>query len=72
MAARPLIAWDIFDFSSETAERNSMKIDRKEDLNVLAYWAKILTLSIWSKFCMSYAPFCTKNIGNIQFALKST
>ena len=31
----PLIGWDIFDFSSETAERNSMKLDRKQDFNVL-------------------------------------
>ena len=31
----PLIGWDIFDFSSDTAERNSMKLDRKQDLNVL-------------------------------------
>ena len=31
----PLIGWDIFYFSSETAERNSMKLDRKQDLNVL-------------------------------------
>ena len=31
----PLISWDIFDFSSETAERNSTKFDRKQDLNVL-------------------------------------
>ena len=31
----PLIGWDISDFSSETAERNSMKLDRKQDLNVL-------------------------------------
>ena len=30
----PLICWDIFDFS-ETAERNSMKLDRKQDFNVL-------------------------------------
>ena len=30
----PLIGWDIFDFSSETAERNSKKLDRKQDLNV--------------------------------------
>ena len=30
----PLIGWDIFDFSSETAERNSTKLDRKQDLNV--------------------------------------
>ena len=28
----PLIGWDIFDFSSETPERNSTKLDRKQDL----------------------------------------
>ena len=31
----PLISWDIFDFSSETTEQNSKKLDRKQDLNVL-------------------------------------
>ena len=31
----PLIGWDIFDFYSETAERNSTKLDRKQDFNVL-------------------------------------
>ena len=31
----PLTGWDIFDFSSETAERNSTKLDRKQNLNVL-------------------------------------
>ena len=31
----PLIGWDIFYFSSETAERNSTKLDRKQDLNAL-------------------------------------
>ena len=30
----PLTGWDIFNFS-ETAERNSTKLDRKQDLNVL-------------------------------------
>ena len=30
-----LIGWDIFNFSYETAERNSTKVDRKQDLNVL-------------------------------------
>ena len=35
----PLIGWDIFDFSSETAEQNSTKLDRKQDLNVLyQFW----------------------------------
>ena len=31
----PLIGWDIFNFFSETAERNSSKLDRKQNLNVL-------------------------------------
>ena len=31
----PLIDWDISDFLSETAERNSTKLVRKQDLNVL-------------------------------------
>ena len=31
----PLIGWDIFDFSTETAERNSTKLDRKQDLNAV-------------------------------------
>ena len=31
----PLIGWDIFYFSTETAERNSTKLDRKQVLNVL-------------------------------------
>ena len=39
----PLISWDIFYFISETAERNSTKLDRKQDLNVLyqvcVFWA---------------------------------
>ena len=30
-----LIGWDIFDFSSENAEQNSTKLDRKQDLSVL-------------------------------------
>ena len=32
---RPLIGRDIFDFSVETAERNSTNLDRKQDLNAL-------------------------------------
>ena len=32
---RPLIGWHIFDFSSETVERNSTILHRKQDLNVL-------------------------------------
>ena len=32
----PLIGWDIFDFSSETAEQISKKLGRKQDLNVLS------------------------------------
>ena len=32
---RPSLTFHIFDFSSETAERNSTKLDRKQDVNVL-------------------------------------
>ena len=39
----PLVGWDIFDFFAKTAERNSTKLDGKEDLNVLyqvcVFWA---------------------------------
>ena len=39
----PLIGWDIFDFSSETAKPNSIKFDRKQDLKslyqVCVFWA---------------------------------
>ena len=31
----PSLIFHIFDFSSETAERNSTKLDRKQDLNIL-------------------------------------
>ena len=31
----PLIGWDFYDFSSETTERNSTKLDRKQDFNFL-------------------------------------
>ena len=31
----PLIGWEIFDFSDETAEQNSTKLDRNQDLKVL-------------------------------------
>ena len=40
----PLIGWYIFDFFPETAERNSMKLDRKQDLNALyqvcVFWGR--------------------------------
>ena len=32
---RPLIGWDMFDFYSETAEWNSTKLDRNQDIKVL-------------------------------------
>ena len=34
-SVRPSLTFHIFDFSSETAEQNSTKLDRKQDLNVL-------------------------------------
>ena len=41
MAARPLIGWYIFDFTSETAERNSTTLDTKQDLIIL-YQVRVL------------------------------
>ena len=35
MVPWPLIGWEIFNFFSEIAEWNSMKLKRKQDLNVL-------------------------------------
>ena len=39
----PLIGWDIFNFSSDNAEQNSKKLDKKQDLIVLyqvcVFWA---------------------------------
>ena len=53
----PLIGWDIFKSSSETAERPATKLDRKKDLKVLykvcVFWAdrknKMATLANLSK-----------------------
>ena len=42
----PLIGWVLFDFFSETTEWNSMKLDRKQDRNVLY---QVRVLSGWSE-----------------------
>ena len=34
--ARPSLTFHIFDFSSGTAERNSTRVGRRQDLNVLS------------------------------------
>ena len=44
----PLIGWDIFDFFSETAEQNSTKLDKKQDLNVL-YQVRVLGADLKNK-----------------------
>ena len=38
-----MIDWDIFDFSSVTAERASKKFDRKQDLNIFYQ----VVFSVW-------------------------
>ena len=40
-----MIGWNIFDFSSETAEWDSKKFDRKQDLNIY----QVLFFSLMSK-----------------------
>ena len=59
------LAETYFDFSSETAERNSAKLDRKQDLNVLYQvcvfraekWIKIATLANPSKKVAHFKNF---------------
>ena len=59
------LAGTYFDFSSETAERNSAKLDRKQDLNVLYQvcvfeaekWIKIATLANPSKKVAHFKNF---------------
>ena len=62
----PLIGWDIFDFSSKTAERNSTKLDRKQDLNVL-YQIKMDALGLWLVETFSNSPL--KPLNGIQWNL---
>ena len=65
----PLIGWDIFDFSSETAERNSTKLDRKQDLNLLyqvcVFWAdqknKMAAPGLWLAETFSTSPLKLPN-----------
>ena len=61
----PLIGWDIFDFSSETAERNSTKLDRKQDLNVLyqfcVFWAdRKNKMAAWLLIGWDIFDFCSE------------
>ena len=59
----PLIIWDIFDLFSETAEWNSTKLDRKQDLNVFfqvcfsGWWVNRIFRSGWS---VKKAAHCTQ------------
>ena len=67
----PMIRWDIFDFFSATAERNSTKLDRKQDLNVPYHictfqadrisisspWSLIEWESFWLLFCNRWKEF---------------
>ena len=60
----PLIGRDIFDFSSETAEPNSTKFDRKQDLNALyqvcVFWAdwKNKTAALASDWLRHFRLLC--------------
>ena len=67
-----LIGRDIFNFSSETAEQNSTKLDRKQDYNVLyqvcVFWAdrknKMAALGLWLAETFSTSPL--KPLNGIQ------
>ena len=45
----PQIGWEIFEFASENAERNSMKLDRKQELNVI-YQVCAFIYEVWFFF----------------------
>ena len=48
---RPLICWDIFNFS-ETTEQNFLKLDRKQELNIL-YKVCVFQADRKSGFCLA-------------------
>ena len=58
----PLIGWDIFNFSSETTEQNSTKLDREQDLNVfyqvcVFHWLRhfqLLLCNRWIEFILTW------------------
>ena len=53
----PLVGWDIFDSSSVTAEQNSTKLDRKQNLNVL-YQVRVIRRNLTgSKISTSSTKF---------------
>ena len=67
----PLICWDILDFSSETAEWNSTKLDGKQDINILhqvcvfrAYRKQNGRPGLWSAETFSTSPL--KPLNGIQ------
>ena len=75
---RPLIGWDIFDFSFETAQQNAMKLDRKQNLNILypvcvfSGWWKINDgrPGLWLDDTFSNSPL--KPLNGIQRHLKGS
>ena len=66
----PLIACDIFDFSSETAEWNSTKVDRTQGLNVLyevcVFWGRSEKQNggpgLWLAVIFSTSPLKPSNV----------
>ena len=52
-----MIGWDIFYFSSETAERDSKKFDRKQDLSI---FYQVVFFSLMSKWKLLPLPICQK------------
>ena len=67
----PLIGWDIFDFSSETAERNSAKLDRKQALNAFYYFCVFQVNQEktkwppWPLICWDIFDFSSKTVKGI-------
>ena len=74
----PLIGWDIFYFFSETAERNSRKLDMKQDLNILYQVCVFRTdgktrCLPWPLICCDiFSTFPLKRLNRIQQNLTSS
>ena len=58
----PLIGWDIFNFSSETTEPNSKKLDLKQDLNV---WGSTHFNLLGIDFSTNLNDIVRVNYGNV-------
>ena len=72
MATWPLIGWDILYFFSETAEGNLLKLDKKQELDILyqvcvflADWKAIKIAALASDWLRHFDFFSETAVGNL-------